>query len=91
MEALQHREHEVSWREFVMERVSRFCASYFDDGQAQIHGVREGGFYSTWRAQAQSDQGPQLFMALGGYRDDGRRPPEDRRRDDRPRLLRSSA
>jgi uncharacterized protein YbcC (UPF0753/DUF2309 family) len=68
METLQHREHELSWREFVMERVSRFCASYFDDGQAQIDAVREGGFYGSWRTQAQADQMPYLFMELGGYR-----------------------
>jgi hypothetical protein len=68
METLQHREHELSWREFVMERVSRFCASYFDDGQAQIAAVREGGFYGSWRTQAQADQMPYLFMELDGYR-----------------------
>src|SRR5678810_1058886 len=51
-----------------MERISRFCASYFDDGQAQISGIHEGGFYASWRIQAQTDQMPQLFMALGGYR-----------------------
>ena len=68
MEALRHRAHEVTWPEFVEERVSRFCASYFDDGQAQISGVREGGLYASWRAQALTDQGPNLFMELGGYR-----------------------
>ncbi len=68
MEALRHREHELTWREFVMERISRFCASYFDDGQAQISGVREGGFYASWRAQARTDQAPYLFMGLGAYR-----------------------
>jgi uncharacterized protein YbcC (UPF0753/DUF2309 family) len=68
LEALLHREHELTWREFVMERVSRFCASYFDAGQALIGGVREGGFYASWRAQAPTDQGPSLFMGLGDYR-----------------------
>jgi uncharacterized protein YbcC (UPF0753/DUF2309 family) len=68
MEALRHREHEVTWPEFVMERISRFCASYFDDGQAQINGVREGGFYASWKNQAETDHAPYLFMDLGGYR-----------------------
>ncbi len=68
MEALRHREHELTWRDFVMERISRFCASYFDDGQAQISSVREGGFYASWADQARSDQAPQLFMKLGDYR-----------------------
>ncbi len=67
MEALRRRDHELSWRDFVMERVSRFCASYFDDGQSQISPVREGGLYATWRAQAQTDQMPHLFMDLREY------------------------
>lgn len=68
MEALRRREHELTWRDFVMEGISRFCGSYFDDGQAQISGVREGGLYASWRNQAQTDQKPHLFMALGAYR-----------------------
>ncbi len=68
LEALRRREHEHSWREFVMERISRFCASYFDGGQAQVSGVRAGGLYENWRAQAQADPMPNLFMELAGYR-----------------------
>jgi uncharacterized protein YbcC (UPF0753/DUF2309 family) len=68
MEALRRREHELTWRDFVMEGISRFCGSYFDDGQAQIRGVREGGFYASWRNQAQIDQKPYLFMELDAYR-----------------------
>ncbi len=68
METLRGREHELTWRDFVMERVSRFCASYFDHGQAQISGVREGGLYASWRAQARTDQAPHLFMGLADYR-----------------------
>lgn len=68
LEALRHREHEATWRAFVMQRISRFCASYFDDGQAQINAMRKGGFYASWRQQARTDQGPHLFMELAGYR-----------------------
>jgi uncharacterized protein YbcC (UPF0753/DUF2309 family) len=68
LETLGGREHELTWRDFVMEKISRFCASYFDDGQAQISGVREGGFYASWRTAARSDQAPYVFMELGGYR-----------------------
>lgn len=68
MEALRGREHELTWREFVMERISRFCASYFDDGQAQISAARERGLWATWRAQARTDQMPYLFMELAEYR-----------------------
>ncbi|HUS31427.1 MAG TPA: DUF2309 domain-containing protein [Kofleriaceae bacterium] len=68
MDSLLRREHELTWRDFVMERISRFCASYFDDGQAQINGVREGGLYASWLPQAKMDQLPNLFMKLNGYR-----------------------
>src|SRR3569833_3262411 len=68
LETLRRRDHEQSWREFVMERISRFCASYFDDGQAQVRAPRSKGFYATWRDQAESDHMPSLFMGHGGYR-----------------------
>jgi uncharacterized protein len=69
LETLRRSEHELSWREFVMERISRFCASYFDDGQAQVSAPRvKQGFYATWRSQAESDRVPSLFMGVGGYR-----------------------
>jgi uncharacterized protein YbcC (UPF0753/DUF2309 family) len=68
LEALLRRENELTWRDFIIDRVSRFCAAYFDDGQAQISAVREGGFYASWRAQVRSDQAPQLFMGLEGFR-----------------------
>jgi len=68
LEALRRREHELSWRDFVMERISRFCASYFDDGQAQVSAPRGKGFFATWRDQAEDDRMPSLFMAVSGYR-----------------------
>jgi uncharacterized protein len=68
LETLRSRDHELSWREFVMERISRFCASYFDDGQAQVSAPRDKGFYATWRKQAEHDHMASLFMELGGYR-----------------------
>jgi hypothetical protein len=68
LEALRRREHELSWPDFVMERISRFCASYFDDGQAQVRAPRATGFYATWRDQAERDRMASLFMGLGEYR-----------------------
>jgi uncharacterized protein YbcC (UPF0753/DUF2309 family) len=68
LEALRRSDHELTWREFVMERISRFCGSYFDGGQAQVGGVREGGLYASWREKVEADQTPHLFMELGGYR-----------------------
>ncbi|MFO0617727.1 MAG: DUF2309 domain-containing protein [Polyangiaceae bacterium] len=68
MDALYQRDLEVSWRDFIVERVSRFCGGYFDDGQAQIGPVKTGGLYASWREGAKSDRGPSLFMGLNAYR-----------------------
>jgi uncharacterized protein YbcC (UPF0753/DUF2309 family) len=68
METLRRREHALSWRDFVMDRISLCCASYFDDGQAQVSAPREGGVYARWRRQARSDRSPTVFMQLRGYR-----------------------
>lgn len=68
MDARCRRELEVSWRDYVVERVSRFCASYFDDGMAQVQTVRDGGLYASWREQAPADWAPALLMGLSGYR-----------------------
>lgn len=68
LDALFDRELEVSWRDFIVERVSRFCGAYFDHGQAQIPPVRRGGLYASWRESALGDRGPALFMGLTAYR-----------------------
>lgn len=68
MDARCRRQLETSWRDYIVERVSRYCASYFDDGQAQVRPVKEGGLYAGWRSQAQADHGPALFMDLPEYR-----------------------
>jgi uncharacterized protein YbcC (UPF0753/DUF2309 family) len=68
MDARCRRELEVSWRDFIVERTSRFCGSYFDDGQAMIGPVRKGGLYASWADKARGDRGPSLFMGLSEYR-----------------------
>ena len=61
--------HEMSWRDFITHGSSQLCASYFDDGQAQLRPDVEGGLYATWRRQALLDRSPALLMGLGDYRD----------------------
>ncbi len=68
MDARSRRDLEVSWRDFIVERVSRFCGGYFDDGQAQIGPVKKDGLYASWREGAKGDRGPALFMGLNQYR-----------------------
>ena len=64
MDARTPREFDASWREFVLERVSRFCANYFDDEATE----ERDGLYASWREHAQWDWGPALLMGLYGYR-----------------------
>lgn len=68
MDARSSEHLEVSWPDFIVERVSRFCAAYFDDGQAQIGPVRKGGLYASWHQGAKGDRGPTMFMGLSAYR-----------------------
>ncbi|HSO40807.1 MAG TPA: putative inorganic carbon transporter subunit DabA, partial [Labilithrix sp.] len=68
MDARSRGELELPWQEFILERMSRFCGSYFDDGQAQIGAVKTGGLYASWRDQARVDRGPALLMGLHEYR-----------------------
>jgi uncharacterized protein YbcC (UPF0753/DUF2309 family) len=68
MDARTRSELEVSWQDFILERLSRFCGSYFDDGQAQIGPNKKAGLYASWRDQARVDRGPALFMGLDEYR-----------------------
>jgi uncharacterized protein YbcC (UPF0753/DUF2309 family) len=59
---------ETSWRDYIVERISRFCASHFDDSQAQVRPNKAAGLYGSWREQAQADLAPALFMDLPEYR-----------------------
>jgi uncharacterized protein YbcC (UPF0753/DUF2309 family) len=67
--------HEMPWRDFVVTSTSQLCASYFDDGQAQLRPDREGGLYATWRRFAVRDRSPQLLMGLRAYCDIARELP----------------
>ena len=60
--------HGMSFRDFVIHSSSQFCASYFDEGQAQNGPDRTGGLFSSWLRHAQTDQSPSLLMGLRGYR-----------------------
>ncbi|MCU0654044.1 MAG: DUF2309 domain-containing protein [Polyangiaceae bacterium] len=60
---------EVSWRSFVTQSVSQFCAAHFDEGQAQLGPAREGGLYASWLRQALVDRSPMLLMRASFYRE----------------------
>jgi hypothetical protein len=71
--------HHVSYRDFVINSTSQFCAAYFDEGQAGLGPHREGGLYASWRRQALVDEGPVLLMGLSAYREIARDLPLDAR------------
>jgi uncharacterized protein YbcC (UPF0753/DUF2309 family) len=61
--------HNASWNDFVVQHVSRSCAAFFDEGQAQWRPAAEQGLYALWRELSRADAGPQRMMGLHGFRD----------------------
>jgi uncharacterized protein YbcC (UPF0753/DUF2309 family) len=68
MDAERDLTQEPSWRSFVTQSISQFCAAYFDEGQATFGPVRDGGLYQSWRRQALNDFSPALLMHAKPYR-----------------------
>lgn len=58
----------MTWRAFVLQSASQFCASYFDEGQSQLPPKKDGGLYTSWRRSSLGDRGPEALMSLVGYR-----------------------
>jgi hypothetical protein len=53
---------------FMIDEISRFCASYFDEGQAAWRNPwRAERPYAAWRAAASHDRNPEL-MGVAGFR-----------------------
>ncbi len=57
------------WPGFVLERISQYCAGYFDEGQALwAMPWREQGLYAGWREFARLDRNPRT-VGLRGMRE----------------------
>jgi hypothetical protein len=67
-DAVRDLDHSPSWRGFVTQSISQFCAAFFDEGQATFGPDRDGGLFASWRRQAQRDRSPRLLMSASGYR-----------------------
>jgi len=50
------------WCDTITQQVSQFCASYFDEHQADWHRGRVGGLFRGWRAGLQSDHALEPLM-----------------------------
>ncbi|MCL4352235.1 MAG: DUF2309 domain-containing protein [Firmicutes bacterium] len=54
------------WSNFVVERISRYCAAYFDEGQALWSMPwRDTSLYSGWRAFTCFDKSPRMMGVRG--------------------------
>jgi uncharacterized protein YbcC (UPF0753/DUF2309 family) len=71
--------HNMPWVEFVTHHLSQTCASYFDEGQAQLRPDHSAGLYASWRQHTAEDLSPRLLMGLAGGRERVRRLPGDAR------------
>lgn len=66
-----------SWRSYVRDHISTYCAAYFDQGQATTAAPREEGLYASWRAHAARDLRPKWAMGLRQWRSLAAALPED--------------
>jgi len=69
--------HQVSWHDEVLNRISRFCAGYFDDYQSHWTTPEGSGLYADWLESAQSDVGIEWLMKSPGLRKVFRQLPKD--------------
>ena len=77
LDGLADGDRHVSQVEFMINEISAFCASYFDEGQASwrmpLRGLKP---YAAWRALAVHDRNPEV-MGIQGFRETVRTLPED--------------
>ena len=60
--------HSVSWHDEVVNRISRFCAGYFDQHQAQWSSGEGMAMYAAWQKAAAQDRGVEMLMGVKGLR-----------------------
>ncbi len=64
------------WSGFVVDRVSHYCASYFDEGQALWRQPwRKGSLFAGWLEYLQLDRGPKAMGAVAFYEEARALPP----------------
>lgn len=72
--------HEMSWRPFVRDHLSAYCATFFDRGQASAPRPASGrgsglqdslpaSLYDAWRAAALVDRTPSMLMGMHAFRE----------------------
>ncbi len=56
------------WGDTITQQVSQYCASYFDERQADWHRGRSGGLFSGWRATLRVDPALEPLRTAAGIR-----------------------
>ncbi len=52
----------LRWRETITQQISQYCASYFDELQADWHRTPAGGLFEGWRSGLQVDHALESLM-----------------------------
>jgi uncharacterized protein YbcC (UPF0753/DUF2309 family) len=77
LDALADGDRQASLVGFMIDEISKWCAAYFDEGQASWRmPQRSLGPYAAWRASARFDRNPEA-MGVKGFRQNVRALPED--------------
>ncbi len=67
VDATRDLSHSMAWRDYITHHVSQCCGTYFDQGQADWHADRSGGFYPSWLRQSTHDFSPAMLMGFSGF------------------------
>jgi uncharacterized protein YbcC (UPF0753/DUF2309 family) len=68
LDRLAHGDRQTSRTAFMIDEISKWCAAYFDEGQANWQSPwREQPAYQAWRAASRFDRNPEV-MGIKGFR-----------------------
>lgn len=77
LDKLAHGDRHSSRTAFMIDEIAKFCASYYDSGQALLpFPLKEKSLYSAWLAWQKIDRNPE-FMGLSHFRETVARMPTD--------------
>ncbi len=64
------------WRDTITQQISQYCASYFDEHQADWHRGKAGGLFGGWRSSLEVDHALEPLMHAPQIRSRARDVPE---------------
>ncbi len=76
LDKLSQGDRQLSRTAFMIDEIAKFCASYYDEGQAQLaFPLKEQPLFSAWLILQKFDRNPE-FMGLGHFRESIERVPK---------------